>query len=448
MSISAIGGYNGRLYFGDFTTSEIYSLSPTGQDKQLVLRDCYPVGIYASPVGLLYIDYTRGAVRSLPAAGAPIPSPTSTPAPAWVKIIPQQQGWATNGAQLAFYADGQSGGREGNNFQWSVTYLQCFYPGSSDCLAANLFDRNDKQTLAINAPLIPVTLEVTIKRWTFAGAAQYDGVQIAANGTSLCSCPGQRTWVNPEALGADGNKGGSGGGGGGGLGGKEVTKSAGFIGGITAAASIIVIGVALAAAFYTGFLHRIGLLRDKKTRPHNGRGNNVVPPANNASSAATRNSSGARNEPSAVELQDRGSSSSSSDGANNSAAHVVAPAVTVTATAISELASRRPSFPSLAPVHVRSQDSGGSGPAATAAAATVPRRTPGQDAAGASTKPAAAACTSGSNKNGSAGGGAQGVQGQASGSGSEATGISSGVKGKQPSSATSRNRNTPQGGGV
>lgn len=46
MSISAIAGYNGRLYYGDYTQSKIASLDDNGQNERLELLDCYPVGLY------------------------------------------------------------------------------------------------------------------------------------------------------------------------------------------------------------------------------------------------------------------------------------------------------------------------------------------------------------------------------------------------------------------
>jgi hypothetical protein len=414
MSISAIAGYNGRLWFGDFTTSEIYSLDAQGGDKQLVLRDCYPVGLYESPVGLLYIDYTRGAVRSLPAAGAPLPSPSSTAATPWVKIIPQQEGWTVGGGDLSYWADGQKGGREGNNFQWSVTYLQCDWPGSTSCKAANLFDRNDKQMLTISSPTIPVTMEITIKRWTFAGSVQTDGIQIVNNGGTLCTCPGTRVWVEPGQLsnsagqpgpsaspgaGTGGGSGGGGGGGGttggggdgtsgGGSGDSVTSKSgigAGAIGGITAAVAVVVIGAVLAAAFYTGFLHRIGLIRRKGPNSNNANnagqsassstaGNGTA--ANNRSSRNGNSSNAGTADPNnrGVEMQGNNSRANTNANASTAAAASAAASAPVAASAVSELASRRPSFPSLAPVHVRSSESSNQ-------AAAAPRRTPVDKAA-------------------------------------------------------------------
>jgi hypothetical protein len=100
----------------DYTTGQIISLNLAGQDAQVVAVNVAPVGLFASPVGLVYLDFAAGVVSSLDVAGGIVVAPPPVQTAAYIHAVPQQQTWVPGQAQLAFAADSNIGGecpREG-----------------------------------------------------------------------------------------------------------------------------------------------------------------------------------------------------------------------------------------------------------------------------------------------------------------------------------------------
>jgi hypothetical protein len=85
MSITCVGSYNGRVYFGDYTQGWLHSLDLNFQDEQEVLRGVNPVELKVTPAGFVYVDHLNNYVRSVD-VGGPLASPTSTPAAPYATV--------------------------------------------------------------------------------------------------------------------------------------------------------------------------------------------------------------------------------------------------------------------------------------------------------------------------------------------------------------------------
>jgi len=94
----------------DYTTGQITSLNLAGQDPQVVAANVAPVGLFASPVGLVYLNFAAGVVSSLDVAGGVVVAPPPVQTAAYIHPVPQQQTWVPGQAQLAFAADSNIGG--------------------------------------------------------------------------------------------------------------------------------------------------------------------------------------------------------------------------------------------------------------------------------------------------------------------------------------------------
>lgn len=247
-SISAVAGYNDRIYFGDFTMGWIKSMDENAGDIQTHCIDCYPVGLYQTSLGLVYIDYFHGAIKLVPDAGAPLATPSPSPAPPYVRIVPNTEEWrAGQTAPLQFEMTTNVEGREGGIYTWKATLL--FDCKNNNCMAATLKEGYGGKILTIEAPPQNGTLEVFFSIKTYGSMGAANTIALPSAGDGLCVCNGIRTPVDPASLsGLAGrpNTGGSSGGGGSGV----DTSSSGFLGGIIAAAAVVGLGLVGAGIFF------------------------------------------------------------------------------------------------------------------------------------------------------------------------------------------------------
>jgi hypothetical protein len=241
---------NDRIYYGDYTQSIIASIALDGTDEQLVLRDSNPVGLYASPVGLIYIDYTRGTVQLVPQTGAPMPSASPTRAAPFVRITAGDP-WVPSSGDIVFTGTDNIEGREGAQWKWTVTLL--YGCDGDNCNAVLVTTVDGTKTLTIQAPSRGGTLEVKAIVSTFAGSGTVGMLYYPSAGQQSCSCPGERSAgsldgpapPNPTSQ-VDTTSS------------ADITKSTGFIGGVIAAGSLVALGIIGAAVWYSGVPAMLG----------------------------------------------------------------------------------------------------------------------------------------------------------------------------------------------
>lgn len=319
-----------------------------------------------------------------------------------------------SGPDISFETESNMQGREGNNFQWKATLLVPNDAVPNSCKAAVLFDKTDKSTLVLTPPPVGGTLELALRRWTFAGVEATDVIYLPSEGSTVSRCTGTRQVVPAESLGVQsspsatptlgtvainfpspgsspvgsgsGGANGGGGGGGGGLGpdpadgttsGQDsMTSSPGFIGGITAGVGLLVVGAAFGMAWYTGALDRILRRRGGGAGPRRAHATGAHGGAPGAGVAGT-SASGAAGAGSVAAPGAGGAAASGASGAGGAA--VAADASTGTGSRVPGATTRRSFAPTTAGngKAEASDSKKADGSTAAAAAAAAPRRTPG-----------------------------------------------------------------------
>jgi len=255
------------MYWGDYTTGEIHSMNFDASDDQLVMRNTFVVGLYGTPAGLAFINYAIGGVFSVADAGAPIPSASNTPAALYLNVLPQQESWTAGGPVLEFDPQTNIEGREGASFTWTATLLfDC--TTTSDC-KASVLATSDQKHFVMNSPPRGGTLEITVRAQTFKGTAIETTALFTSvgGGAAPCTCTGVRSPVDPSNLGIGPSatpspsfrppftrvpvRGGQSA--------AEIVQSPGFVGGMSAAAAVVVVGAAIGIAWYTGAFAAMGI---------------------------------------------------------------------------------------------------------------------------------------------------------------------------------------------
>jgi hypothetical protein len=324
-------------------------------------------------------------VLSVPAAGAPIATPSTTPQPGFVRTTMLNASWspaARAAYPLVFSTTSSSCGREGCNFGFNATLLVCSagaVPGT--CRAAALPQLVSKggtsavitnggtalpPRLSVAVPPVSGTIEVVTRWWSYAGLVVLTTGAWPSAGAAACSCPPSgRTYVSLAALTASaanepargaGSSGGGGGGGGG-----AWSASPALVGGLSAAGAVVGAALAVAATVY---FRRAAAASDAAA-------------AAAAAAAATTPGGGAA--PAAAAAGEPGAASAAGSVAASSVAGTPSPASTIT-----RRSQQRPKAMTTATPSTGTDEDAG--------AAAAPRRTPlHKSAAGAAraTTPAA-----------------------------------------------------------
>jgi hypothetical protein len=296
MSISALAAYNGRMYFGDFTlgfirsvsldalNANIITLSYTDADNinnndatRIELNNAYPVGLFVLPIGLVYINYVDGAVRSLPPANVPIPSASPQATVAYITATASTQTYTPGAAATApivIDISSSTCGREGCQFSFNVSLLTCTSP-SSGCMQQYLTfvivpgptlpgEVASPPILHITAPSIAGTILIHSVLSTFSGVCKKRkkkkkflyyykisytfflfSIKLIVNSTTLLPAAGTSACLCTQGITGP-------------ISGNTVSTQAttshwysspGFIGGISAAVALIILGVVLSTYF-------------------------------------------------------------------------------------------------------------------------------------------------------------------------------------------------------
>ena len=182
-SISALEGFEGALYYGDYTLRTLSSVAPDGTGEQLVRAGVAPVDLAATPDGdLVMVDIVAGTVELVdPGAVAAPPAPV---APTADVVLPA--GPVAPGAAVAFSLGTDI--RSELTVTWSVALLTgCDAPDASCTRTPLPFEGQGAGEGSVTVPADTVTggfleVSVEVRNAVDAGATDTAVVAVEAGG--------------------------------------------------------------------------------------------------------------------------------------------------------------------------------------------------------------------------------------------------------------------------
>lgn len=165
-SVSAVAGWTGRIFYGDFAAQYIKSVSVEETDPEaeavLHMRDVFPVDLKVTPANvLIYVDHTRGFIRPVVYDG-PVASPSPHPAPPSATLTAHVQAFMPGIGSLTFTSTDTILGREGAQYVWNVTLLSACEgsEGAQTCLSRPLLEVEKGATYSFPIPALSFPAEV------------------------------------------------------------------------------------------------------------------------------------------------------------------------------------------------------------------------------------------------------------------------------------------------
>jgi hypothetical protein len=187
LSISAVAGSNGYVYYGEYVQKRLDSVSGWVTDT-VAVQNVAPIELRVLPSGTVaFVDYDRNIIQSV-SQGMVVTNPVFGPNPGQgsaARIVPSQVGWqAGSGQPLEFTGDSTAEGREGFIYTWRALLTSC-----AGCTNTTIVDTFEGQTFEFVSPAQPGTLIVEMTVSTLAGLSSQSAPYVEpATGTTICPC--------------------------------------------------------------------------------------------------------------------------------------------------------------------------------------------------------------------------------------------------------------------